>query len=323
MDECHSDGQQDAGPEGPGHGRDVAEDLAPDAAAGGECGRAGEIEGQESRGSRHGQQEFQRLPGLPPPGPVGVAGNDGQGEGQGGQQTQQVALGAEVVGGDPGQQDGEEHRPGQQDGQGCQRGDPASQEIEDDDRCQDGQEVIHHLDRDEHQPVAELEFHLAHGRRGLAGFEVFGQVGRPHRAVFHPEAGALLDLVGGHAGRAQLGQDQLAVLHHFLETRRLDPLHDLVRAEGALAGRAPHVDPLRVQHQDVSIDPGQGAAQGVEAEGVVGRDEDRGIRRGPAEGIQPRRHPVPLAAHPDAGQEMIPTIRLGDAVRHRRDLNGG
>ena len=63
------------------------------------------------------------------------------------------------------------------------------------------------------------------------------------------------------------------------QPRRFDPAHQLVGAEGPLPRGTPDVDALGIQDQDVAVDPGEGRAQRVEAEGVVGGDKDGRIRR--------------------------------------------
>jgi len=135
----------------------------------------------------------------------------------------------------------------------------------------------------------------------------------PHRAELDRKTGPFFDLVGGDAGRAQLGQDQAAVADDIFEAGGLDALDQLLGAESTLAGGAPDVDAFRVQHQDIGVHPDQGAAQGVEAEAVIGGDEDGRLGAGSAQGVQPGLDAVFATAVADAGQEVIPAVGGGQA----------
>ena len=65
------------------------------------------------------------------------------------------------------------------------------------------------------------------------GLQVFRQIGCPHRAILDPEAGALLDLVCGHARRAELREDQRAVVDEVPQSGNLRTMYQLVGAEGS------------------------------------------------------------------------------------------
>ena len=63
---------------------------------------------------------------------------------------------------------------------------------------------------------------------------------------------------------------------------KVEAVHQFVRPKGALAGRTPDIDSLRVQDQDVRGSIGESRAQGVKAEGIVGGDQDRRLGAGAA-----------------------------------------
>jgi hypothetical protein len=72
----------------------------------------------------------------------------------------------------------------------------------------------------------------------------------------------------------ELGHDQLAVRDDSGQTRGFHPPEKLISSKAALAGGAPDVDPLGVEHQDPGIDARQLRAERVETQLVVGRHQD-------------------------------------------------
>jgi hypothetical protein len=157
--------------------------------------------------------------------------------------------------------------------------------------------------------VERIEAHPAHvAVGGKAAAEELVNVAGAHRAEGHLEARAPLHLVGRHAGRAQLRHDDPAVIHPLGQSRRLYLGNELVRAEGALARRAPDIDAAGVEHQDPGVQPGQGRAQDVEAQLVIGtREYGRGRSR-VSQRVQPGRYRVFVApdpeTHPDRAQPV-------------------
>ena len=152
---------------------------------------------------------------------------------------------------------------------------------------------MHDLHRGQSQAVAQPETDPSHVVGGLhSGVEKRGQVGGADRAVRDVEPRRLADLMGCDPWRAQLGQDQPAMRHDSGEARHTDAEGELSRAERAFPGRAPHVDALRVEHQDPQVAPAQLAPQVVEAHLVVRGDEDRGLRRGLPDGVETGFHAI-------------------------------
>ena len=90
--------------------------------------------------------------------------------------------------------------------------------------------------------------------------------------------------------------------------------HELVGAEGPLARGAPDVDALGVEHQHPGVAPRERAPQPVEAQLVVGRDEDRRLGVGLAHRVEPGRHAVAACGRcPSA-----PSRRRGDREHRAR-----
>ena len=67
------------------------------------------------------------------------------------------------------------------------------------------------------------------------------------------------------------------MINHPVEICFLEPLDQLLGAKGALAGGAPDVDATGVQNQDPEVQTPQFPSERVEAELVIGADEDVGI----------------------------------------------
>jgi len=81
-----------------------------------------------------------------------------------------------------------------------------------------------------------------------------------------------------------------------------------------LPAAPPDIDPLGIQDEDVGVHPAgtQGAAQGIEAEGIVGGNKDRGGGLGVTQGIQPRYNAVVTTPDSPARQIMVPGIFSGE-----------
>jgi hypothetical protein len=110
----------------------------------------------------------------------------------------------------------------------------------------------------------------------IALVEVAGQILGSHGAEDPLEPAGLAQVAGPHAVGSELGQDQAAVGYDAFKAGLAHLFGDACRAEGALAARAPDVDAARVGHQQPDVAPGQGEADRVEGQLVVGGDDRTG-----------------------------------------------
>ncbi len=143
------------------------------------------------------------------------------------------------------------------------------------------------------QPLPETEAHRPHLRRCFVPVAQIGrQIPSIHGAVFDGEPGLIFNHMSLDARCPQLGQDDFAVLHDLGQTSAADSPDQFLGPEGALARCAPHVDAPGVQYHDPGLKTGQLPAQEIEAELVVGRNQNRrsAVRR--AHGVDPGVHCV-------------------------------
>ena len=135
------------------------------------------------------------------------------------------------------------------------------------------------------------------------------QVLGPDWPEFGLEACGLADVRHAHAIGSELGQDQATVGHDAFQSALADLIGDGLGAEGALAAGAPDIDAARIRHQQPDVAAGQGEADRVKGQFVVGRDHDRGLAVGRANGIEPWIDRVVVAVQAETGAtgaEIIP-----------------
>jgi hypothetical protein len=120
-----------------------------------------------------------------------------------------------------------------------------------------------------------------------------------------------------------LGENQLPVADHLMQTKAVDAGDNLIGAQGAFAGGAPDIDAPGVNDQQPGVDTTQAAAQGIEGELVVGGDQNRRLRAGRPHGIETGGDCIVAAGQADAGADGAPDIRAASRGCYLRDRTGG
>ena len=112
------------------------------------------------------------------------------------------------------------------------------------------------------------------------------------------------------------------MVDHFAQARRFDALDQFVRAERPFSRRAPDVDALRIEREDLAVNAFQRRAQRVETERVISRDEDGRIGRGISQRIQAWLHAMSHAVDRPTRQEVVPTVGKGQRAGSGCDFYG-
>jgi hypothetical protein len=175
------------------------------------------------------------------------------------------------------------------------------------------------LDRHQDEAVAQGEAHAAHlGCSAHLAVHEGRKVQCPHGPPCHAEAAEAPDERSGNTCRAQLGYHDRAVSDDTRDLRCLEPPHELVGPERALARRAPDVDAAGVEHEKPCVTALERAAHEVERQLVV-RGGQHGrllVRR--ADRVEPGVHAVGASAEPPAHESAAEAIGGGQRGRDRR-----
>ena len=128
----------------------------------------------------------------------------------------------------------------------------------------------------------------------------------------------------GDARRAELRHNQRAMADNLRQPARFDATDDLVGAEGSLAGRAPDVDAVGVDHENPGVKPIEFAAQAIETQLVVRRHEHGRLCVGLPDGVQAG---LDAVAHPPDAPAHLPSAepigRLQDGADPGNLADGG